>query len=741
MDDPNDTNNSRTINMSLEATVVDKPKELSDKPKKASEAKNDSLPFLGKKQIVDDRISESRIPDTKMIENSVHIDRKELVDIQKAYEIIEEFAEGGLGKIKRAKDRVLERQVAIKSLKDDFLKEEAVVETFAEEAKLTAQLDHPAIIPFYGINTDSHNGLHLVMKFINGITLRNYIDQIVLNYKIDGIGKYDERAGLSSRLERFLRICEAISYAHSKKVVHRDLKPENIMLGDFGEVYVMDWGIALVLKDETGKKVKAAGTPAYIAPEVLNGEPYTLQSDVFSLGMILFELVTLKPGVRGENVSDILAYVKNGVLEKPEHRYSYHIPKDLKAVIQKAIAPDPRNRYGSVEELAEDVRAFLRFDEVTAHPDNPPRKLERWLFKHRVFTAFIGLAAMLLCLSVVIASLYQQNNLIKESRQREMILSGVQSVISHRAYAIDWIFLNLRNKLENFGGKVVYLLRHPGTEHAKIFSNKDFENSSSAPPGTVFSKLYGKNVNLDYPVYKPVSGSLAAADRSILDSLDESFVTDLKNAFFGSRPGALSAPPQILKQEALEKGFPMSWLYVGFNTGLFVSYPGKGGYPSDYDPRKRPWYALGLKGRTCQWGSPYLDINGLGIMLPGAFSLYDDLGNFYGVAGMDVSFDFIRKELMCSDEGGSIGYLIDEDGNVIVSSGNAADNIITDAAGNKTLNLRKFPDPQVLAVIKSGKSGFTEISRNGKDYIIVFAPVELLGWTYLEKYEKEKLLK
>jgi serine/threonine protein kinase len=716
---------------------------LENSREKSKATIKDTFPFLKKKQVVDERISESQIFETREIEKSHQIDRKNLRDIKETYEVLDTFAEGGLGKIKKGKDKTLERQVAIKSLKKDFLNEDYIVENFAAEAKLTAQLDHPAIAPLYGINTDSENGLHLAMKLINGITLREYLEKVDLNYKMDGIGAYDEQAGLVSRLERFLKICEAISYAHSKNVVHRDLKPENVMLGNFGEVYVMDWGIATVLQDIEGEKTKVAGTPAYIAPEVLHGKPYSIQADIFALGMMLFELTTLKPGVTGNNVNEILTKVKNGSFEKPDHKYSCHISNDLKSIILKAICPDSNKRYQTVDDLAEDIRAYLRFDAVSASPDNFLRKIWRWIFKHKAAAAIIVLSFVMLCLSLLIASLYQQKELIKESKRREMILAQTQSRVSEKAHSIDRLFLNLQNKLESFGNKIVYLLSHPKTSGPKIYSNAEFAKDSTAPPGTMFSNLYGKKVNLNYPVFHAVNDKVTPDDQQILTSLGETIGTDMKKTLFNSGTDAsfYAASEKKLEEKALEKGFPLRWLYVGFKTGLFISYPGKTGYPPQYDPRKRPWYNLGLKGRNCQWGSPYLDINGLGIMLPGALSLYDDKNNFYGVAGMDVTFDFIKKDLMHSQENHSIKYLLDKQGQIVISSGKEIGSIATDKAGNKTLSLKAFPDKKALTAILSQKNGLIESAHKDENFIVIFTRLDSLGWTYVEKYNKENLFK
>jgi serine/threonine-protein kinase len=390
-----------------------------------------------------------------------------------------------------------------------------------------------------------------------------------------------------------------------------------------------------------------------------------------------------------------------------------------------------------VEDLSEDIRAYLRFDEVSARPDNLPRKIWRWTFKHKVTAAFVVLSLITVSLSLAIISLYKQKELIKESRKREMILSGTQSVVSKKAYSIDRLFLNLQNRLESFGNKIIYLLDNPQSKNSKIFSDLEFAKKSSAPPGTVYSSLYKKKVNLNYPVFHAVDNKITPEDKQILASLGGAVEKNMKNDLFHSSPDESihSTSMKKLEEKALNKGFPIRWLFVGFETGLFVSYPGKTGYPPQYDPRKRPWYKLGQKGRACQWGSPYLDINGLGVMLPGALSLYNDKDNFIGVAGMDVSFDFIKNDLLHSRENGAIKYILDNKGNIVISSSEKNQNIVTDKAGNKTLSLKLFPEADELKDILTKKSGLLETS----DSILIFAPIESLGWTYLEKYDKEKL--
>lgn len=136
---------------------------------------------------------------------------------------------------------------------------------------MTAQLDHPAIVPIYSLKSDGENGLHLAMKMINGITLKDYLKQVATHYRLDGVRAFDEEKSLRNRLEIFLKACDALEYAHSRNIMHRDLKPENIMTGEYHETYIMDWGIARpILPQPEGASV-LAGTPQYLAPEAIRG--------------------------------------------------------------------------------------------------------------------------------------------------------------------------------------------------------------------------------------------------------------------------------------------------------------------------------------------------------------------------------------------------------------------------------------------------------------------------------------
>lgn len=304
-----------------------------------------------------------------------------LDDVSGKYAMLTEFAQGGTATISIARDRNLRRLVAVKSLKKDAENQPQLLKSFVTEAKVTAQLDHPGIIPIYGLSRDEDNGIHLVMKLVDGKTLREYLRNFVMNYRIRGVDSFDPTVQLRKRLEIFLHVCDTIAYAHHRNVIHRDLKPENIMIGKYMEVYVMDWGLATVVsEDDQPSDNKISGTPRYMAPEVLREEPLDVRSDIFTLGLILQEVVTLQYAVNGNDDVELLDHILKGKLEPVVHRFGRKIDKNLKAIIRKATAHDLKDRYQTAGDLAEDLRRYMGGFAVSAKPETAWNKFMRMFF-------------------------------------------------------------------------------------------------------------------------------------------------------------------------------------------------------------------------------------------------------------------------------------------------------------------------------------------------------------------------
>ena len=287
------------------------------------------------------------------------------------YELGALLGRGGLGVVRQARDQLLHREVALKVMRPD--KEERAM-SFWREARVTARLDHPGIVPVYDAGTIEGSPF-FTMKKVEGHTLRQAL-------------KKGRLASVGERIELFLRACDAIAYAHDKGWIHRDLKPSNIMVGRFGEVLIVDWGLAWELgSDEPPVR---AGTLAFAAPEQVGGKPHDERADVYALGGVLWYLLAERSPWHGEANSSLLERVSQGATFVPPRGV---LPRELDAVVRKALAARPRDRYPSVAELREDLRRYRDGEEVQAASYSPLRRLLRRADRHRLA---LGVVAVVL---------------------------------------------------------------------------------------------------------------------------------------------------------------------------------------------------------------------------------------------------------------------------------------------------------------------------------------------------------
>ena len=335
-------------------------------------------------------------------------------EAQPKFQILSRVGRGAMGEVFIARDRDLNRVVAVKRIDPEKNKIGRDVERFYTEAQITAQLDHPSIVPVHDIELDDEERLTYSMKLVRGITLTEYIAET--RRQFETTKRVDEDHRLVDRLEVFLALCAAVAYAHSRGVIHRDLKPGNVMLGRFREVFVMDWGIAKVVSSGDGLAEDSMlsgelrldnpqdtsvgtilGTPLYMSPEQARGENQLLgpASDQASLGLILYELVCLQRAYEGTDATQILLRAAEAKKRSME-RAIVKTPRELGAIVHRATASRPEDRYPSVEELANDVRRFIQNEEVQAAPDNPAQRLARVMSRHRGYTLAGVLSLILL---------------------------------------------------------------------------------------------------------------------------------------------------------------------------------------------------------------------------------------------------------------------------------------------------------------------------------------------------------
>ncbi len=283
-----------------------------------------------------------------------------------SYEDLGELGRGGMGVVRRARDRTVLRNVAIKLLDPELAKDKRYSEAFIAEARIGGQLGHPGVVPVYQLAVDGAERPYFTMLVVNGRTLHEWL-------RDPNVQEGPER--LADTLDIFLKVCDVVAFAHSRGVIHRDLKPANIMVGEFGVVYVVDWGLALVRGEDIDLGANAAairaqmsathgGTLYYMAPEQAAGEGDAIdaRTDVFGLGAILYEIVAGRPPYPSdlERVALSAAVVLGDWTPLEEALGERRVSGKLVRIIERALAPSPDDRYPTVAALKEDVQAFLR---------------------------------------------------------------------------------------------------------------------------------------------------------------------------------------------------------------------------------------------------------------------------------------------------------------------------------------------------------------------------------------------
>ncbi len=313
------------------------------------------------------------------------------------YDISGEFAHGAIGRILHARDRKLNRPVAIKEL---IFPGGTVEARFVTEALVTARLQHPSIVPVYDAGRWDSGEPFYAMKYVAGHSLADVIA---------GTKTLQERLAL---LPHVLAVAEAIAYAHTERVIHRDLKPANVLVGDFGETVVIDWGLAKDLSlDASAEPAMTAapahadsslthqgmvvGTPAYMPPEQAAGRSVDERADVYALGAILYHLLAgTRPYDSGSSAEVIDQVVRGPPTPLSERQRG--IPADLLTIVAKAMARDPAERYATARELAEDLRRFQTGQIVGAHAYSVGERLRRFVRRYRAAVAVTAVALLVL---------------------------------------------------------------------------------------------------------------------------------------------------------------------------------------------------------------------------------------------------------------------------------------------------------------------------------------------------------
>ncbi len=288
------------------------------------------------------------------------------------YQITKSLGKGGMGEVLLGHDPVINRHVAIKIIRKDLLKFNKIRRRFLKEAKIAGQLTHPSIIPIYTIHHETDE-LYYTMPYVEGETLKEIV-HITKTREEKGEKPHPIGVSIPALIRIFINVCQAVSYAHSKNIIHRDLKPENIIVGKYGEVLILDWGIAVhknAVEESSDEPIspmnieltqpgKVLGTLSYLAPERVKGSKATESTDVYSLGVLLYFILTLELPFKRKSLKDFKKSMALEYLIEPNERAPYReIPRQLSEITKKALSFDPKDRYDSVKQLINDLEHYI----------------------------------------------------------------------------------------------------------------------------------------------------------------------------------------------------------------------------------------------------------------------------------------------------------------------------------------------------------------------------------------------
>lgn len=339
---------------------------------------------------------------------------------QGRYRIIRPHDKGGIGTVSVAFDQELQREVALKELQPRFADDIAVRLRFLAEAEITGRLEHPGVVPVYGLGANHDGRPYYTMRFIKGESFKEAIKRF--HRKRGPNEPASTPLELRALLDRFIDVCNAVAYAHSRGVLHRDLKPANVMLGRYGETLVVDWGLARVIdrpaeaqSDEeptlrpatmsgssNTQMGSAIGTPGFMSPEQAAGKLERLgpTSDVYSLGAILYVILTGQVAIKGDSQQEVVALAALGEFVPPSELHR-DVPRGLEAICLKAMSREPEGRYASAGALADDIHRWLADEPVSCYREPWWRRGGRLIRKHRAVSGTVAgvLAASLIALS------------------------------------------------------------------------------------------------------------------------------------------------------------------------------------------------------------------------------------------------------------------------------------------------------------------------------------------------------
>ena len=305
---------------------------------------------------------QQRISDPSLYIETTDTPLPEKLNPNTRYAFFQTIATGGKSLIKSCKDMHLQRTICYKTLRPEFLNDPLENKRLLREARISANLQHPNTIPTYEIGRTNRGHYYFTMKLVHGYTLRE-----IFNYR--------ERYDLTQLIEVIIQVAHALGYAHSKGVLHRDIKPDNILVGPYGEVLLLDWGLAKVwhkddelVEDESGAverasekgmtgEAKLQGTVMYMSPEQIDRDPkISFQADLYSLGALIYETLTGQTPFQGDLVQTLLKQVRTETPADPRSVTSLHVPDVLAELTMQCLQKDPALRPATAEDIVRSLK-------------------------------------------------------------------------------------------------------------------------------------------------------------------------------------------------------------------------------------------------------------------------------------------------------------------------------------------------------------------------------------------------
>ena len=668
------------------------------------------------------------------------------------YVLLGRAGRGGMGTVHVARDTELARRVALKELNADAGAIDGVRARFVREAQITAQLDHPNVVPVYALEMTPDGLPAYTMKFVQGKTFQALIEETRDAYEFGH--RPDDAHSQATVLEHFLKVADAIAYAHDKGVIHRDLKPANLMLGRHHEVYVMDWGLCRLLNqpeddpapdaawvlttaepsgsDSQTRAGDLLGTPRYMSPEQADArhDEIDARSDQYALGLILHEMVTLQVPYEGRNAREVLANARAGRRSPVKGAYrGLHVARELRAIIERATALLPAQRYADVGEFAADLRRFLRDEAVLAAPDTLWQRLQRALVRHRQ-QALVGMLSLVALSAVAIGGLLWHNQRVMEQRyqyeQRVLLLRNAVADVGDR---IQTRLLQLEGTLGDLASSTQQALQYAQPSEEPVYLLRDFTDPAQAPPDLRAAPASGGHISLRWPVWTLAPGVDEGAAMPRIRRLAnlQGFYGELyqriQGVLRGGR-GSVARTQPATTADAAGNGI-LAGILLGLEDGIASTYPGWDGVDAEFDPRSEDWYRIARHQHGPRWGEPVESTLGGPATFPLSIPLHDRAQQFLGVLSLRlVPQRFLHDVLDLGDAHGVESVLLtNAQGRILASAHRdahaptAAQDLATAAA--------------VLARLHASNDSILAMEVSGVRRLVIADNIDPLDWTLI----------